>query len=138
MKENKTTLTVTVNSFSFHRGFPYDNTGNGGGFVFDCRAIHNPGLYEKYKYLTGKDKEVIEFFLQEPQMEEFLLLTQKTVALSVKKYIQQGYANLSVSFGCTGGQHRSVYLAERMKDFLTQNFPDVEVCLNHLELEKRT
>lgn len=135
-KETNYVLTVTVKSFSYHRGIPYDDTGNGGGFIFDCRAIHNPGLYEKYKKLTGKDKEVIDFFLKEPQMEDFLVLSEKLVALSVKNYINLGYTNLAVNFGCTGGQHRSVYSAEKMKAFLTENFPNVKVNIKHLELEK--
>ncbi|MBQ3656114.1 MAG: phosphotransferase [Bacteroidales bacterium] len=132
----KTVLTVTVQSFSYRRGIPYDSSGNGGGFVFDCRAIHNPGRYEKYKTLTGKSPEVIEFFSHEPQMAEFVDLTQKTVALSVKKYIQRGYSNLSVSFGCTGGQHRSVYCAEKTAEFLKEKFPEINVVLKHLEQEK--
>ena len=132
----ETVLTVKVQSFSYRRGIPYDPTGNGGGFVFDCRAIHNPGRYEKYKELNGKSPEVIEFFSHEPQLTEFLDLTQKTVALAVKKYIQRGYENLSVNFGCTGGQHRSVYCAEKTAEFLREKFPSINVVIKHLEQEK--
>jgi aminoglycoside/choline kinase family phosphotransferase len=129
-------LTVSVKSFSYRRGIPYDPSGNGGGFVFDCRAIHNPGRYEQYQSLTGRDVEVVAFFLNEPQMAEFLDSAEKIVSMSVKKYIQRGYANLSVNFGCTGGQHRSVYAAESMAEFLRENFPQINVELKHLEQEK--
>ena len=130
------TLTVSVKSFSYKRGLPYDSSGNGGGFVFDCRAIHNPGRYEKYKMLCGKYSQVIEFFKQEPEMEEFINLSQQMVAISVRKYLKRGFKNLSVNFGCTGGQHRSVYSAEKMAEFLKNNFPNLNVELKHLELEK--
>ena len=132
----KNTLTVTVKSFSYRRGLPYDPSGNGGGFVFDCRAIHNPGRYEKYKNSTGKDKDVIEFFAQEPEMAQFVSLTQEIVKISIDKYLKRGYKNLSVFFGCTGGQHRSVYCAEKMNAFIKANYPQVVVNLHHLEQEK--
>jgi len=132
----KNTLTVSVMSFSYRNGIPYDPTGNGGGFVFDCRAIHNPGRYEKYSKLTGKDKEVIDFFAQESEMSDFVHLTQQIVEISVKKYLKRGFKNLSVLFGCTGGQHRSVYCAEKMAEFLHNNFPQVVVNLKHREQEK--
>ena len=128
-------LTVSVKSFSYHRGIPYDATGNGGGFVFDCRAIHNPGRYEQYRDLTGKDSEVVDFFLNEPQMAEFLDLARKIVALSVENYIRHGYENLAVNFGCTGGQHRSVYCAEDMGRFLKSHFPQINVEVRHLEMK---
>lgn len=133
---SKNTLTVTVMSFSYRKGIPYDPTGNGGGYVFDCRAIHNPGRYKKYIDKNGKSPEVIEFFAQEPEMAEFVKLTQQVVELSVKKYLKRGYQNLSVLFGCTGGQHRSVYCAERMAEFLRDNYPQVIVNLSHREQDK--
>ncbi|MBQ2099118.1 MAG: hypothetical protein II480_13135, partial [Bacteroidales bacterium] len=129
-------LTVTVMSFSYRKGIPYDPTGNGGGFVFDCRAIHNPGRYEKYTKFTGKDAEVIDFFAKEPEMAEFVQLTQRIVEISVKKYLKRGFKSLSVLFGCTGGQHRSVFCAERMAEFLRKNYPQVIVNLSHREQDR--
>ena len=132
----KNALTVTVMSFSYRKGIPYDPTGNGGGFVFDCRAIHNPGRYEKYTKFTGKDAEVIDFFAKEPEMAEFVQLTQRIVEISVKKYLKRGFKSLSVLFGCTGGQHRSVFCAERMAEFLRKNYPQVIVNLSHREQDR--
>lgn len=132
----KNALTVNVMSFSYRKGIPYDPTGNGGGFVFDCRAIHNPGRYAKYANVTGKDAEVIDFFAKEPEMAEFVNLTQRIVEISVKKYLKRGFKNLSVLFGCTGGQHRSVFCAERMAEFLRKNYPQVIVNLSHREQER--
>ncbi len=132
----KNALTVTVMSFSYRKGIPYDPTGNGGGFVFDCRAIHNPGRYEMYAKLTGKDKDVEDFFAKEPEMATFVSLTQQIVEISVKKYLKRGFKNLTVLFGCTGGQHRSVFCAERMAEFLRKNYPQVIVNLSHREQEK--
>lgn len=133
----KTPLTVTVMSFSYKKGIPYDPTGNGGGFVFDCRAIHNPGRYDEYKTKTGKDQEVIDFFANEPEMAEFVELSQKMVKMSIEKYLKRGFKNLSVLFGCTGGQHRSVYSAEKMADFIRANYPEVIVDLSHREQERK-
>ncbi|MBR2202266.1 MAG: phosphotransferase, partial [Bacteroidales bacterium] len=132
----KNALTVTVMSFSYRKGIPYDPTGNGGGFVFDCRAIHNPGRYEKYTKFTGKDAEVIDFFAKEPEMAEFVQLTQRIVEISVKKYLKRGFKSISVLFGCTGGQHRSVFCAERMAEFLRKNYPQVIVNLSHREQDR--
>lgn len=130
-------LTVSVKSFSFHRGIPYDSSGNGGGFVFDCRALNNPGKYDEYKCLTGKDESVKSFLLNKSHVLEFLDLTQKIVFQSVKEYLQLGYNHLDVNFGCTGGQHRSVFCAEAMAVSLKNAFPHIKVELNHLELEKK-
>jgi aminoglycoside/choline kinase family phosphotransferase len=127
-------LTITVNSFSYKREIPYDMSGNGGGFVFDCRAIHNPGRYPEYKFVTGKDEAVIQFFEKEPEMKQFLDGVFPLVSQSIEKYIERNFKHLMVSFGCTGGQHRSVYCAERLAEYIRSNYP-VDVKLKHVEQE---
>ena len=129
-------LKVTVNSFSYKRGIPIDYSGNGGGFVFDCRAIHNPGKYPEYKAKTGKDKEVIDFFEHEIEMSAFLNDVFSLVSKSVTKYIKSGFSNLMVNFGCTGGQHRSVYCAEQLTQYLRQNYK-IEIVVKHIEQEMK-
>ncbi len=125
-------LTVRVTSFSYKKGIPDDLTGNGGGFVFDCRAINNPGRLEQFKELTGKDKAVQEFLINQSKMNEFMELVFKLVGLSVRNYFKRGFSSLAVNFGCTGGQHRSVFAAEKMAEYLKDNFP-VNVILSHRE-----
>lgn len=127
-------LTVTINSFSYKRGLPEDRSENGGGFIFDCRAIHNPGRFEEYKSLTGKDQQVIDFLDKEPEMTSFLNHVFALTDQSVKKYIQREFTHLMVSFGCTGGQHRSVYCAENLAKHLSENF-DIHITVNHIEQE---
>ena len=128
-------LTVRVFSFSFHGGLPKDESGNGGGFVFDGRSLPNPGREERFKALTGKDAPVIEYLNQQESVHQFLASVMSLVEASVSNYQQRGFRNLMVSFGCTGGQHRSVYLAEQLaKRLRAKSGLDVE--LRHLELEK--
>ena len=131
-KEGK--LTVSITSFSYKRGIPEDPSGNGGGFVFDCRAIHNPGRYEEYKHLSGKDPKVQDFLENNSAVNDFLTPVYTLVSQSVQKYLSRGFSHLSVCFGCTGGQHRSVYAAEKLAEFLKNKFP-VEVVLIHREQE---
>lgn len=125
-------LKVTINSFSYRRGLPEDKSGNGGGFIFDCRSIHNPGRIEEYKHLTGKDQKVIDFLDHEPEMASFLNHVFALVDQSVKKYIQRDFTDLMVNFGCTGGQHRSVYSAEKLGKHLYETF-DIQITINHIE-----
>jgi aminoglycoside/choline kinase family phosphotransferase len=128
-------LVVRIFSFSFHRGLPKDESGHGGGFVFDGRSLPNPGREERFKALTGKDAPVIDYLNQQESVHQFLAGVMSLVDASVDSYRQRGFKNLMVSFGCTGGQHRSVYLAEQLaKHFRARN--GVEVAVRHLELEK--
>jgi aminoglycoside/choline kinase family phosphotransferase len=129
-------LTVRISSFSFHRGGPpSDESGNGGGFVFDARSLPNPGREGRFKALTGKDAPVIEYLDQQESVHRYLTSVESLVDASVNSYQQRGFKSLMVSFGCTGGQHRSVYLAEHLARHLHGN-EGVEVELHHRELEK--
>ena len=129
-------LVVRVFSFSYHQGGPKDETGNGGGFVFDCRSVPNPGREERFKALTGKDAPVIEYLTQQKETHEFFAHASAMVDASVSNYLLRGFKNLMISFGCTGGQHRSVYFAEQLAKHLRER-KDVGVILRHVELEKR-
>ena len=128
-------LVVRIFSFSFHQGLPKDESGNGGGFVFDGRSLPNPGREERFKTLTGKDTPVIDYLNQQESVHQFLAGVLSLVDSSISSYQQRGFKNLMVSFGCTGGQHRSVFLAEQLaKRLRVRN--GLEVVLRHLELEK--
>ncbi|HRE40191.1 MAG TPA: RNase adapter RapZ [Ignavibacteria bacterium] len=127
-------LQIEINSFSYKKsGIPVDVSGNGGGFVFDCRFIFNPGRMDEYKSLTGKDSEVIQFLDSQKTMSEFLESVYKLITPAIKNYIERNFTHLMINFGCTGGQHRSVYSAEMTKKFIIKNFPDVTVTVNHRE-----
>lgn len=128
----KRKLTVKVMSFAYKKGIPEDTTGNGGGYVFDCRAVNNPGKYERYKPFTGLDEPVIKFLEDDGEITTFLEHVYALVDASVKRYIERGFTNLSVCFGCTGGQHRSVYSAQHLAEHLNQKF-GVQVNLVHRE-----
>ena len=130
-------LTVKVQSFSYKKtGYPVDDTENGGGFAFDCRFIENPGRYEEYKKLTGRDKPVIEFLKINGEMDTFLNNVYGIVDKSVENYLERGFANLAINFGCTGGQHRSVYAADQLARHLTDKY-GVRIELHHIEQEKK-
>jgi hypothetical protein len=128
----KRTLTVRVMSFAYKKGIPDDTTGNGGGYVFDCRAVNNPGKYERYKPFTGLDEPVIKFLEDDGEIKTFLEHCYALVDATVKRYIDRGFTNLMVSFGCTGGQHRSVYSAQHLAERLNEKF-NVKVELTHRE-----
>ncbi len=127
-------LTVKIFSFSYLKsGIPVDDSGNGGGFVFDCRFIYNPGKFVEFQHLTGKDKEVIEVLDSKPEMQKFLSDVKSIIKSAIENYVTRDFTNLMVSFGCTGGQHRSIYSAEKINEFINNNFPQVKVEINHIE-----
>jgi len=129
-------LVVQIFSFSFHRGWPKDESGNGGGFVFDGRSLPNPGREERFKALTGRDAPVIDYLNQQESVHQFFASVLSLVDASINEYQRRGFKHLMVSFGCTGGQHRSVYLAEQLaKRLRARN--GVDVVLRHRELEKQ-
>ena len=128
----KKELRLRVFSFAYKKGIPNDSSGNGGGYVFDCRAINNPGKYERFKKVTGLDKEVIQFLESEGEMQAFLDNVFPLVEKHVKRYMERGFTDLMVSFGCTGGQHRSVYAAQKMAEHISKMF-GIKVSLVHRE-----
>lgn len=130
----KSTLTVSITSFSYMQGIPDDPHGHGGGYVFDCRVITNPGKLPAFRDMTGKHQPVIDFLGQQPDVTEFLNSAFSLVDMSVDKYEERSYTHLMVSFGCTGGQHRSVYCAERLAAHLRES-QSVQVSLWHRELD---
>ena len=130
--DNRGPLVVKVNSFSFHKGIPDDPSGNGGGYVFDCRSTHNPGRYEPYKALTGLDEAVIRFLEDDGEILTFLNHVYALADNHVERYLQRGFTSLMFSFGCTGGQHRSVYAAQHLAEHIHEKF-GVEVIVNHRE-----
>lgn len=126
-------LEVKICSFSYKKGLPRDYTGNGGGYVFDCRSIHNPGRYVPYKKLTGRDEPVIRFLEDDGEIIRFLDHVYGVVEPHVETYSRRGFTSLMVSFGCTGGQHRSVYCAEHLARHIAGRYPAVRVLLAHRE-----
>ena len=122
-----------MRSFSYRRGYPDDEGGHGGGFVFDCRALPNPGRETRYQALTGRDAPVVRFLEELPEATRFWDHVQGLTDAQVETYRARGFWSLSIAFGCTGGQHRSVYMAERMAAHLRERFPDVRVSLVHRE-----
>ncbi len=131
-----TPLVVHINSFSYRKGIPGDESGNGGGFVFDCRGILNPGRITEFKPLTGRDKEVKDYLEQQTRMPEFLNSIYNIVDIAVEDYIKRDFESLSVNFGCTGGQHRSVYAADALARHLRNKF-QVKIDLHHIEQEAK-
>lgn len=130
----ETPLLIKVNSFSYKKGIPSDNSENGGGFVFDMRGILNPGRFDEYKKLSGQDKSVQDFLEQRTKMNEFLNSVWDLIDITVEDYLKRGFANLMINFGCTGGQHRSVYAAEQTARHLRNKYK-VKVELHHTNKE---
>lgn len=127
-------LNVKIFSFAYKKGIPVDTSGNGGGYVFDCRSVNNPGKYEYYRQFTGMDKEVIKFLEDDGEILTFLDSVYALVDAHVKRFIERKFTNLQVCFGCTGGQHRSVYSAEHLAAHLARKF-DVRISVTHRELD---
>jgi aminoglycoside/choline kinase family phosphotransferase len=137
-REYKGRLMVEINSFSYRRGIPVDLSEHGGGFVFDCRAIHNPGRYEEFKDKNGHDPQVMEFLRTQSEADEFVADAFKLIHKSVDNYLDRKFTNLMINFGCTGGQHRSIYCAEKMKEILQQRYgQDIEILIHHREEEMK-
>lgn len=132
----ETPLVVKICSFSYRKGIPDDNSGNGGGFVFDCRGIDNPGRHTEYKEVHGRDRIVMEYLERQTRMQDFLNSVFDLVDISVEEYIKRGFNSLSVNFGCTGGQHRSVYAADALSRHLRNKYKvNIELC--HREQEEK-
>lgn len=134
-RNTETKLTINIASFSYKTGYPKDKGENGGGFVFDCRGILNPGRFAAYKHLTGQQEQVKYFLENETKMPEFLEHVYSLVSINVEDYLTRGFDSLSVSFGCTGGQHRSVYASEQLAQYLEQKY-GIEVTVSHLNEKK--
>ena len=135
MSDSSLKLAVSINSFSYKQGIPEDISGNGGGFVFDCRLLENPGKLEIYKTLTGKDKEVIAFLENDVKTHNFIQKIHDIIKQAIEKYQERGFTNLMINFGCTGGQHRSVYCANIIAKLLMEK-EGIVVVLKHTALEK--
>lgn len=133
IKSGDNQLTVSVFSFSYKKGYPEDLSGNGGGFMFDCRAMHNPGRYDEYKQLTGLDKPVVDFLEQQGKIQPFLKSAWQMTDPAVERYLKRGFSSLQIGFGCTGGRHRSVYSAEATARHIATKFPEAKVKLVHRE-----
>lgn len=129
-------FTISIHSFSYKSGIPPDHSGNGGGFVFDCRSLENPGRYAEYKELTGLDEAVITFLENREDVTKFRDSVFSLVMQTAEVYLKRGFTHLMVNFGCTGGQHRSVYFAEKLALYLRNNI-NAEIVVVHTELEKK-
>lgn len=128
---DSTKLKVIVQSFSYKKGLPADESGNGGGFMFDCRGILNPGRFEEYKKRTGRDESVIAFLETKTKVNEFLHHAKQVIDISIEDYLTRGFESLIISFGCTGGQHRSVYCTDAMAKHLKEKY-NIQATVKHL------
>lgn len=127
-------LNIDIHSFSYKKGgIPKDESGNGGGFVFDCRGILNPGRIDEYKSQTGSDEAVKNYLKEKTKIHDFLSAAEQIISISIDDYLERGFENLQINFGCTGGQHRSVYAANHIAEFIREKYPQVSVKLTHDE-----
>lgn len=126
-------LVIDIYSFSYKHGIPADASGNGGGYVFDCRSSHNPGRYDAYRQLTGLDAPVIQFLEDDGEILTFLDSVYRLADFHVQRYLERDFTHLQFAFGCTGGRHRSVYAAQHLAEHLHRLFPRAEVRLHHRE-----
>ena len=127
-------LTVEIHSFSYKKGgIPKDTSGNGGGFCFDCRGILNPGRVEEFKIQTGQEIGVQDFLEEKTKMPEFLKAVKNIISITIEDYLARNFEHLQINFGCTGGQHRSVYSAEKIAEFIRNKYPETGVKLFHDE-----
>lgn len=127
-------LKIDIHSFSYKKGgIPKDPSGNGGGFCFDCRGILNPGRIEEYKIQTGADLPVQQFLENQTEMPQFLSAIEKIISITIQDYSKRDFQHLQINFGCTGGQHRSVYSAIKIGEFIKKNFPQTQVAITHDE-----
>jgi UPF0042 nucleotide-binding protein len=128
-------LHIDIHSFSYKKGgIPKDHSGNGGGFTFDCRGILNPGRIEEYKIQTGNDIGVQEYLETKTEMPKFLELVKSIISINIDNYLKRGFEDLQINFGCTGGQHRSVYSAIKIAEFIREKYPEgIEISLHHDE-----
>lgn len=127
-------LNIDIHSFSYKKGgIPKDESGNGGGFVFDCRGILNPGRIDEYKSQTGSDEAVKNYLKEKTKIHDFLSAAEQIISINIDDYLERGFENLQINFGCTGGQHRSVYAANYIAEFIREKYPQVSVKLTHDE-----
>ncbi len=130
-------LNISLLSFSYKKGLPADNSGNGGGFVFDCRALPNPGREERYKQRTGRDADVVEYLRSHSVVDQFVERIEALTAMSIDNYLSRSFSHLQIAFGCTGGQHRSVYCAEQLARSISEKYgAAVVVELAHRDMPR--
>lgn len=128
-------LKISIFSFGYNKsGLPKDESGNGGGFIFDCRFMHNPGRLQEFKFKTGKENDVIEFIEKNTVMNEFLEHVYSVIDMAIQNYLERNFTNLLIGFGCTGGQHRSVYASEHLAAYIHKKYPEVQIEIHHKEL----
>jgi hypothetical protein len=129
-------LNIEINSFSYNNGIPENTAGHGGGFVFDCRCLHNPGKYDRYKDKDGRHDEIRKFLKNDGEADDFMHNIEQIVDQAIDKYLSRGFTSLQLSFGCTGGQHRSVYCSEELLKHIDEKYPDqTKTYINHRELK---